>query len=217
VKPGFEESASNKLIEKTISFFDELIQLIHPFMPFISEEIYHLLGERTDDLCVKQFAPIQPAHPELLRKGQLLKEVISALRDARNKAKLNPKEPVELVVQSIQKENYTAGIKAIMAKQVNAKQISFSTGQIAAAITVVCGKDTFYLLTPELINTGSQRDDMQKELEYLRGFLVSVNKKLSNERFVQNAKPEVVSLELKKKEDAETKIKVLEGSLANLS
>jgi valyl-tRNA synthetase len=104
-----------------------------------------------------------------------------------------------------------------MGKQVNAAEILFTTDVVPNTITVVVGTDKFYLETETEVDPAAQKEQMLKDLEYLKGFLVSVEKKLSNERFVQNAKPEVVEVERKKKADAEDKIKAIEESLASLS
>ena len=104
-----------------------------------------------------------------------------------------------------------------MSKQVNAQSISFVKDAVANAITVVVGATKFFIETEGALDTSSQKEQLLKDLEYQKGFLVSVEKKLSNERFVQNAKPEVVELERRKKADAEQKIKALEESLASLS
>ena len=105
---------------------------------------------------------------------------------------------------------------AILSKQVNADKIEFVNDKIPDCITIVIGKDKFYIQTEQGFETGNQKEDLEKELQYLQGFLASVDKKLSNERFVQNAKPEVVELEKRKKADAEAKIRMLEESLASL-
>jgi valyl-tRNA synthetase len=215
VKPGYEEPISKEVYDKTVDFFSQLVQLLHPFMPFITEEIYHLLAERTDDICVKQLAPVQPADKTILLEGQLLKDVISGLRDARNKNQLKPKETIKLCVQTTENSLYTA-IESILTKQVNADSITFVKDPVPNSIATVIGKDKFYITSEQPVDTASQKAEMEKELEYLKGFLVSVDKKLSNERFVQNAKPEVVALEQKKKADAEAKIKVIEESLTHL-
>jgi len=214
VKPEFEQSVCATVYNRTIAFFSDLMQLLHPYMPFITEEVYHLLEEREDDLCVKQFQAIQPADPDILQKGALLKEVITAIRDARTKYQLKPKEHIQLHIQAASKESYFP-IHFILSRQVNAEIISF--GQpVEDAVTFVIGKDTFYIKSNQPINTTGQKQEMLKELEYLKGFIGSVDKKLGNERFVQNAKPEVVEHEKRKKSDAEMKMKVIAESLANM-
>jgi valyl-tRNA synthetase len=215
VKPGFEQPIDAIVYTKTIGYFTELMQLLHPFMPFITEEIYHLLSERKDDLCIKQFAPIQKANTAVTAKGQLLKESITAIRDARNKAQLKPKEEIVLHIQAAAEGDYN-GITAILAKQVNAGSIAFTSEAVPKTINVVSGRDKFYIESQQPLDTGNQKEELQKDLVYQQGFLLSVEKKLSNERFVQNAKPEVVELERKKMADAVAKIKSIEESLAGL-
>ena len=218
VKPGFEEPVSSSMYIRTVGFFSELMQLLHPFMPFITEEIYHQLAERKagDDLCIKQFAPATPSDSELLEEGELLKQTISALRDARVKNNIKPKSEVRLSILTSIPQKFAA-IETILAKQVNASAISYVQGTVPDSISVVAGKTKFYLQTDQEIDTATQKEQLQKELEYHKGFLDSVKKKLSNERFVQNAKAEVVEIERKKKSDAEQKIKALEESLAALA
>mgnify|MGYP003546772422 FL=1 len=101
-------------------------------------------------------------------------------------------------------------------KQVNAESISYTSDNIPNSITVVVQKDKIFIETTAVLDTSSQKQQLQKDLDYLKGFLISVDKKLSNEKFVQNAKPEVIEIERKKKADAEEKIKVIEGSLTSL-
>ncbi len=217
VKPGFEQPIEKAVYEKTVGFFEELMQLLHPFMPFITEEIYHQFNDRKegDDLTIRQQLPISSCQILVLEQANLLKEVITGLRDTRNKQQIKPKEEIKLFIQSGNEANYN-NILPILSKQINAGNIEFVKEPVANAISVVIGKDKFYLQTDQVIDTGSQKDQLQKDLAYLKGFLVSVEKKLGNEKFVQNAKPDVIEIERKKKADAEEKIKVLEESLAAL-
>lgn len=217
IKPGFEQPIKATIYEKTVDFFEELVQLLHPFMPFVTEEIYHQLRERKDgdDLTIKQQRLPGQWQETTLRKGVLLKEVITGLRDVRNKQQLKPKETIRLYIQATDESIYK-DIQFILSKQVNTDNATFVSEAIPNAISSVIGKDKFYLVTENVIDTKSQKEELLKELEYQKGFLISVDKKLSNERFVQNAKPEVIEMERKKKADAVTKIKVIEESLASL-
>lgn len=217
VKPGFEQPIDAAVYNKTVDFFEELMQLLHPFMPFISEEIYHALKERTagDDITIKQLSAATKANKEVLHLAIQLKEVITALRDIRVKNQIKPKEAIKLSIETDQQQSYKS-IETILAKQMNAESISYVSASVAGTISAVIQKDKFYIATEQAIDTSSQKEQMLKDLEYLKGFLISVEKKLGNERFVQNAKPEVVDIEKKKKADAEAKIKVIEESLASL-
>jgi valyl-tRNA synthetase len=215
IKPAPEQPMNAAVYKKTVNFFERLMQLLHPFMPFVTEEIYHELGEQKEDLCIKQFEPAKAASNGVLQQGYLLQDVITGLRDARNKNQLKPREEIKLHINAADKKQYQS-IESILAKQTNAKEIAFVSEAVANSISVVIGKDKFYIEAEKPIDTGLQKDELLKELEYLRGFLESVNKKLGNERFVQNAKPEVVDLEKRKKEDAEAKIRTIEESLSSL-
>ncbi len=215
VKPPINEPIAKNIYRQTIGFFEELVQLLHPFMPFITEEIYHSLQERKDDLVVKQFSAQKKADEAILQTGEKLKEAITAIRDTRNRNQLKPKDTIKLFIQTDDRNTYQS-IEKLLAKQVNAEFVSFTQESITGAITLVVGKDKFYIQSTTTVDTTVQKQQLQKELEYLKGFLASVDKKLSNEKFVQNAKPEVIVIERKKKEDAELKIKVILETLTSL-
>jgi valyl-tRNA synthetase len=215
IKPEFGKSIDEKVYEKALFFFDELLQLLHPFMPFITEEIYHLLKERNDDLVVKQFAAVQPFDKEILRVGNKLQMVISAIREAKNKHQIKPKDPVTLFIETNEEDSYQS-IKEILAKQINSDEILFNKKPDASSIMIVAGDEKIYIKSDTAIDTAVQKEKLQKDLHYLKGFLIAVDKKLSNDKFVENAKPEVIELERKKKRDAETKIKVIEQTLSSL-
>lgn len=215
VKPPMNEPIDKIVYENTISFFDELMQLLHPFMPFITEEVYHSIKDRTDDLTVKQFAPISESNQQLLQSGNLLKEVITGIRDARNRNQLKPKDSIKLHIQT-ENEIIYKSIETILSKQVNTEALSYVSVPVAGSITVVVQKDKFFIEATTFVDTKAQKAQLEKDLDYLKGFLISVDKKLSNEKFVQNAKPEILAAEQKKKSDAEDKIKVIEESLRNI-
>ena len=218
VKPGFEQPIHKVTYEKTIALYENLMQLLHPFMPFITEEIYHQLRERNEDLTVLKYPATSNKNPALLSAGELLKKTITAIRDARNKHQLKPKDPIKLHIETADSASFLA-IESLLAKQVNASdiQIAPQVGAIPNSITVVVGKEKIFIETTVTLDAGAQKEKLLKDLEHLKGFLASVDKKLSNEKFVQNAKPEVIELERKKKADAETKIRIVEESLNTLS
>lgn len=216
IKPGFDEPVSNTVLDKTIGFFQDLLQLLHPYMPFITEEIFHLLRTQDTDLCVKQFAPVDGFDNAILENGELLKKVISGIRDARNKNQIKPKETIKLHIQTDNEAIYQS-IEAILSKQVNAEAIDFHTeNHLSNTIVVAVEKDQFFLECNVAIDTDKIRQELLKDLEHQEKFLQSVQKKLSNERFVQNAKPEIVDLEKKKQSDAEARIQTIRESLAGL-
>jgi valyl-tRNA synthetase len=216
IKPGFEQPIDAEVYQKTVRYFEELMQLLHPFMPFITEEIYHLLQERKDDLCIKKYTPTLNSDQKILGAGELLKQVISALRDARNKNQVKPKDPIKLHIQTKDENNFKA-IENILCKQVNAASVSYTNNTISNTIVVAVEKDKFFIETEKQLDAVTLQTELRKDLDHQKKFLETVTKKLSNERFVQNASPEVVSLERKKQADTEARIKTIEESLQNLS
>ncbi len=215
VKPGFEQPIDAKVYNKTVEFFEELMHLLHPIMPFITEEIYHALAERTDDLCVKQQSIVDSPQATVLAQGSLLKNVITTLREARAKNQLKPKEVIQLHIQTTQQPNY-ASIEDILKKQINAANIYYTQDAVANTIVVAIEAEKFFIEAEKELDTVALKVELEKDLAYQKGFLESVMKKLGNERFVANAKAEVIAAEQKKKADAEARIKTIEESLATL-
>lgn len=215
VKPAaMDAPISSNVYERTVTTFERLLQLLHPFMPFITEEIYHILRTRAegDDLMVKQLPAYTQPNADILKAGTQLQEIITAVRDTRNKNQLKPKDVIKLAVDTSNQSFYTL-VLDILQRQVNADSITF-TSEIQTGIQVVVGTDKLYMDAPNAtIDTAAQQAQMQKDLEYYRGFLASVEKKLNNEKFVANAKPDVIAAERTKQADAQSKIKTLEESL----
>lgn len=218
IKPGFEQPIHAFTVERTTQLFEELLQLLHPFMPFITEEIFHLLSDKKEDLTVKQFSKLTPANTAVTEAGDRLKELITAIRDTRNKYQLKQKDAIQLWIETEQPNQLTL-IQSLLAKQANASSLTIvnSIDNAKNGITVVVGKIKLLIETGEGQSTEGQREQLEKDLNYYKGFLQSVEKKLSNERFVQNAKPAIIELEQKKKADALDKIRLLEESIARLS
>ncbi len=217
IKPGFEQPIDAEVYQKTLSFFEALMQMLHPFLPFITEEIYHLLKDRSveDDLAIKQFEPLKESNHRILAEGELLKKVISAIRDARNKNQLKPKDLITLSVLADEREAY-ADIELILAKQVNADRVIYIKSAPANTVVIAVEKDKFYFESGKEIDSEGLKMELQKDLEHQQKFLESVSKKLGNERFVVNARPEVIELEKKKQADAVVRIKTIQESLAGL-
>jgi valyl-tRNA synthetase len=224
IKPEFGEPINGRHFSHAIGFFDELLLLLHPFMPFITEEIYHSLQERAagDDLCIKTSGqtqaaaemPIANAMAAYRAEGDLLKQVITTIRDVRNKQQLKPKDQIDIAIETA-KPFVFESIAEILGRQVNAK-ISLTNEAVAGATVVAIESDKFFVTTHQQVDSAAQKTELLKDLEYQRQFLDSVSKKLANERFVQNAKPEVVDMERKKKADAEARIRTIEESLQAL-
>lgn len=215
VKPTKEENISTADYKTIVHIFNELLQLLHPFMPFITEEIFHLFNGDENDLMVKELSPSKPADKTILNQGMFLQQLISSIRDTRNKNQLKPKDSIQLFIETNQPELY-APIAAIIRKQVHADSLDFTQEAIAQSMNLVVDTEKIYIKSQVEIDSAVQKDKLEKELAHLKGFLVSVEKKLGNERFIQNAKEEVIAIEKKKQEDALAKIKSIEESLALL-
>jgi valyl-tRNA synthetase len=215
IKPGFEQPIDATVYQQTIAYFEELMALLHPFMPFITEEIYHQLKERNDDLTVKQQSQFETPDNTILLQGELLKKVISSLREARAKNQIKPKESIKLFIQTNTVTNYSS-IEEILKKQINAENINYVNDTVANTIVVAIENEKFFIQAEKEMDSVALKAELEKDLAYQKGFLESVNKKLANEKFVQNAKPEILAGEHKKRTDCEARIKTIEESLASL-
>jgi valyl-tRNA synthetase len=211
VKPGYEKPMDSGIYDKTVSFFERLLLYLHPFMPFITEEIYHILRERGegDDLCIKQFSSWGSHKNSILEAGEKLCLFLTLGREFRQQQQLKNSEPINrlFIPREIFGENES--VYSIIRKQLNADKIEFSVGAIPGDSGVRTIPFLSYQLgfeSPQHVDDSKGKEQLEKELIYYREFLDTLNKKLSNERFVQNAKPEVVNLEKKKKSDTEEKI-----------
>jgi valyl-tRNA synthetase len=212
VKPGFDQPVAKAVVDNTLKLFTGLLQLLHPFMPFVTEEMYHLLEDRADDLCVRQFAATAQVDESFIEKAGLLQRAITAIRDARNKLQVKPKEQVSVAILSKQRATFETMLP-LLSRQVNAREILFTEMPVPDAVAVVAGHEQFFITGDVQRTNPNQREELEKELAHLEKFLDAVEKKLSNENFVQRAKPEVLALERKKREDATAKLEAIRKSL----
>lgn len=219
VKPAYQQPIDKASFEATIRIFENILKVIHPFMPFLSEELWHdeLFGERADkDCCIVAQLPTSSSKDvKLLAEVELVKQIISEIRNVRNSKQISPKEALNLSA----KVNSDIDFKAyqnIIFKLANISEFNFVEDKLVGAAAFMAGRDEFFIPLAGNIDAEAEKERIQKEIEYLQGFLKSVNAKLSNERFVQNAKPEIVANEQNKKADAEAKIQILEESLKAL-
>ena len=217
VKPAQDAGISRNVYERTISIYERLLQLLHPFLPFVTEEIYHLLKDRKtgDDLMILPMPAAATLNEKDLEYGAYLQEIITAIRDTRVKNNLKPKDPVKLWITTADEHFYNRA-KAILMRQINASELGFTREPKSGTISIVVGQDKLYIESEAVVDTTAQKTQLQKDLDYQLGFLASVEKKLGNEKFMAGAKPEIIASEQKKKADAEAKIKVLEESLSLL-
>ncbi|MEP4535503.1 MAG: valine--tRNA ligase [Cyclobacteriaceae bacterium] len=216
IKPEYQQPIDQVTLDKTISIFEQLMKVLHPFMPFITEELWHGVKERSNDPIITSAWPQSGAFDKnILASADLLFEITTNLRNLRNSKGLSPKENLELLVKT---ENETA-IKAISAsiqKLANVSSVSFAKAKPDNCSSFVLGGDEYFIPLNLEIDVEAEKQKLEEELKYAKGFLMSVEKKLSNEKFVSGAPAQVVENEKKKKADAEAKIKAIEESLRSL-
>ncbi|MFM6953509.1 MAG: valine--tRNA ligase [Sphingobacteriaceae bacterium] len=219
VKPAYQQPIDKRSYEATLIFFERILKLVHPFMPFLSEELWHdeVFGERGElDCCiVAPYPKVGAINGAITKDFESIQQVISEIRNIRNTKQISPKEALDLQIKANSTIEYQ-GYAGIISKLANIANISFVNDKPAGAAGFMAGTDEFFVPLSQNIDTDAEKERIEKELDYLYGFLKSVDAKLSNERFVQNAKPDVVANEQQKKADAEAKIVLLKENLAAL-
>ncbi len=221
VKPAYKQAIDTISYQKTIYFFEQILKVLHPLMPFITEELWHgdLFAKRADlDCCiVAKYPVVGTINDRLIKDMEAIQQLISEIRSIRNIKQISLKEALSLSIKASSPIPY-ADYLMIVSKLANIQgEVTFVDAKPTSAIAVMVGTDEFFITLNKTIDSDAERERLTKEIQYLQGFLKSVNAKLSNERFIQNAKVEVVEIERRKKEDAESKIKTLEESLNVLS
>ncbi|MGI4750273.1 MAG: valine--tRNA ligase [Janthinobacterium lividum] len=219
VKPVYQHPIDAATYKATVAFFENILKIVHPFMPFLTEELWHdnLFGERAElDCCIVSQQPkVGAIDTKLLHEISTIKEVVSEIRNTRNIKQISPKEALPLAIKSNSAIDYKT-YQSVLSKLGNLSEVSFVQDKLSGAASFIAGTDEFFIELANNIDVEAERERIQKELDYLQRFLKSVTAKLSNERFVQNAKPEIVANEQQKKADAEAKIVMLEEGLAGL-
>ncbi|SMG37528.1 valyl-tRNA synthetase [Marivirga sericea] len=217
VKPPYGEAIDKETYEATITFFEDILTILHPFMPFLTEEIWHQITDRGDKDCViVNHWPIEKDYDQaILHDAKTAFELVSQIRNIRASKGISPKEALTLHVKTKSEMIYQEYI-SVIDKLANIEELAFTTEKIDQAVSFFIGSDECFIPMEGTIDVEKEKEEIQKELDYNKGFLKSVKKKLENERFVSNAPAQVVEMEKKKQADAEAKIKTLEDSLANL-
>lgn len=216
IKPAYGKAIDRVTYSRTIVLFDELMAVLHPFMPFLTEELWHALQDRKDDVFLARTAwpAPRPAQERILAESVTAFEVISQVRNMRATRGISPRDPLTLnVAKGKQQFPFFAELVAKLANLT----IGEPDGTAKQGITFLAGMLECQVPLEGKVDANAARADILKEIDYQKGFLAAVDKKLSNERFVSGAPAEVVELERKKKADAESKIRLLEESLARLT
>ena len=215
VKPAYQQPIDRATMDATLRFFDSLLRLLHPFMPFITEELWQHIDERKDGESI-MYAPINltpaDADTDLLKAMDEAKSIISGVRNVRLSKNIPQKQPMNLMIVG----KWTNPFKSIVEKLGGLESITDADAKDPAAASFMVGTTEYCVPLEGAINVEEEIKKLQAELDYAIGFLKSVEKKLSNERFVANAPEAVVAAERKKQSDAQSKIKTLEESIAAL-
>lgn len=213
IKPNYGEGISKEVYNKTVELFEELMKQVHPFLPFQSEEIWQLISERTAEeaLVIAQQKKAGEFDEEIIRNFEFASEIISGVRNYRQTKGISPREAAEIYTNASEFPN-----ESVIKKLANVSEIHFGTKTDKPSFTFLVGATEISIPLSENLDLGEEKTKTEEELKYLKGFLISVDKKLSNEKFVANAKPEIVEVERKKQKDALDKIAILEEKLKSL-
>lgn len=220
VKPDFVDGnplpIDSYTYNSTVEFFEEILKVLHPFMPFISEELWHLVNEREkkDCLIVAEWPDVSDADQLILDEFTLASEIVTNVRNLRQQKGISPKEKLSLFVKSPAK--LSSRFDEVISKLSNLSSYETTESKIEKSVSFMIHNHEFYVPVTSSIDVDSEKERLMQELDYNKGFLKSVQAKLANERFVANAKPEVVEGEKKKEADAMGKIKAIEEQLSGL-
>lgn len=218
IKPAYQAPIDATSYKTTLGFISRLLHLLHPFMPFITEELWQLLEERAkgESLMVSSMPALAGADRELIGRFEEVKEVITQVRSIRKDKNIAPREALELLVRPSENAIYHLDLEPVVVKLANLSAIGPTAEDPGDAISFIVKNVEYFVPMGQNVNPEEELAKMEEELGYTRGFLVSVQKKLANERFVQNAPSSVVEKERQKMADAEAKIGVIEAQIARL-
>jgi valyl-tRNA synthetase len=219
IKPDYGKPIDSDTLESTLDIYEQLMTVLHPFMPFITEEIWHNLRDRLEgeDCVVSEYPGTLVFDEKLVARVEAAKAVVSNIRDTRNSKGIKMKDELKVFVQESDRSKRLfeqEGLKAMIIKMGNLETLEFTSEDIDNSVSFLVGTEKYFVELQETIDTAAECEKLQKELEYYEGFLVGVQKKLGNERFVNNAPAAVVEKERQKLADGEEKIKRIKETMA---
>lgn len=214
VKPAYQQPIDKKTYEATLGFFDSLLRLLHPYMPFITEELWQALTPRKEGESIMYATWLKESSvdEELLKAFDKTKEVVAGVRTIRLQRNIANKDALSLEVIG----GHDATLDSVIVKMCNLTSLTSTTTKDATSAAFLVGTTEYAVQLGDTLDVEAEIEKMEAEIKYLEGFLKSVDAKLSNERFVANAKPEIVENERNKKADAESKISTLKDNIAGL-
>jgi valyl-tRNA synthetase len=218
IKPAYQQPIDKETYKTTIGFLEKLVCILHPFMPFISEEVWHHIRERKEIetiMVARQPEPIT-REPELIQKFAIAEEVITQIRTIRKEKNIPFKDPIRLFIKKNYNEKPDTTLDGVVSKLCNIGELGYTDEKIPDSISFIIRNTEFYIPITQNIDIGAEIAKLEEELSYTRGFLKSVETKLGNDKFVSGAPEKVVEAERKKKSDAEERIHVLEEQIRGL-
>ncbi|WP_411893592.1 valine--tRNA ligase [Winogradskyella sp. A2] len=217
IKPAYQQPIDSKTLEKVISIFEDLLKILHPFMPFLSEEIWQYIEKRTPEqaLIISKWPEKTALNEPLITEFDFASEVISGIRNIRKQKNIAFKETIDCLVINNEKSNKS--FDDVIIKLGNLSSFNYVNDAVDGALTFRVKSNEYFIPMAGSIDVEAELKKLTEELNYTEGFLKSVQKKLSNERFVNNAPEQVVQSERKKEADAKAKIETIKASLASLS
>lgn len=221
IKPGYGQPIDRETYERTLDFFSELMTMLHPFMPFVTEEIWHLLRERAEgeDCIVTPLTPRTRTRENGIRDMEQLAEMVTRIREWRAAKQLSPKEALTAWWEDSDKSRNLfalSGARDLVMKMANLAEFQSIGSEPSGTITLMAHTEKLFIVFSEEVDQEAERAKLLEELAYYQGFAASIGKKLSNERFVSGAPAEVVDRERQKLADSETKIRAIQESLSRL-
>lgn len=219
IKPAYQQPIDKSTLETTIQYFKKLIQLLHPFMPFVTEELWQYLKDEHDEesIMISRQAKPKEYDAALLKKFNMAKEIVIGIRNFRQEKNIPNKEPLELLIKKNNNEKADTTFDSCIIKLANLEKLSYTDNKQEHAKSFIVDTTELFIPYAEKVNVEEEKKKLKEELKYQQGFLKGVMKKLSNEKFVNNAPPAVVDKEKQKKADAEARIKVIEQQLNSFS
>lgn len=216
IKPGYQQPIDRKTFEKAIEMLEGNLKLLHPFMPFLTEEIWQHITKRTPEeaLIISRWPELKPFDAKIIADFELTAEVISGIRTIRKDKNISFREAISLKI--INHENASTVFDAVISKLGNVESIEYVKDKVPGALSFRVKSNEYFIPAGDALNTDEEIAKLTEELNYTKGFLKSVQAKLSNDRFVSGAPQQVIALERKKEADALAKISTLEESIANL-
>eukprot|EP01089_Gocevia_fonbrunei_P017591 TRINITY_DN5756_c0_g2_i1.p1 TRINITY_DN5756_c0_g2~~TRINITY_DN5756_c0_g2_i1.p1 ORF type:complete len:877 (-),score=201.08 TRINITY_DN5756_c0_g2_i1:3597-6227(-) len=216
IKPAYQQPIDKITFDAVIHIFEENLKLLHPFMPFLTEEVWQHIAERTPEeaLVIAKWPNVQPVNENLIEGFNFAADVIAGIRTIRKEKNIPMKDALQLAV--LNDGDISKDWDVVIAKLTNVSDIDYVDSAVDGALTFRVKSNEYFVPMVGAIDIGAEIKKLEEELEYIKGFLVSVRKKLSNERFVANAPGQVIDLERQKEADAIAKIDTLEKSLASL-